>query len=97
MAKFINVVKYKIKDGSKDECLKKINEMPKYEDLISSKYIETGANSYCFIGEWVSEGVYKAAYPKLIEFLDTIRDFLKEISPELGVTDLVSGTAVIEK
>ena len=97
MAKFINVIKYKIKDGSKDECLKKINEMSKYEDLISSKYIESGANSYCFIGEWVSEGVYKAAYPKLIELLDTIRDFLKEISPELGVTDLVSGTAVIEK
>jgi len=41
MVKFINVVKYKIKDGSKDECLKKINEMLKYEDLISSKYIET--------------------------------------------------------
>ena len=97
MAKFINVVKYKIKDGSKDECLKKINEMPKYEGLISSKYIETGANSYCYLGERVSEEAYKAAYPKLIEFLDTIRDFLKEISPELGVTDLVSGTVVIEK
>ena len=26
MVKFINVVKYKIKDGSKDECLKKINK-----------------------------------------------------------------------
>ena len=97
MAKFINVVKYKIKDGSKDVCLKKINEMPKYEDLISSKYIETGANSYCFIGEWVSKGAYKTAYPKLIEFLDTIRNFLKEISPELGVTDPVSGPVVIEK
>ena len=60
--------KYKIKDGSKDECLKKINEMPKYEGLISSKYIETGANSYCYLGEWVSEEAYKAAYPKLIEF-----------------------------
>ena len=78
MVKFINVIKYKIKDGSKDECLKKINEMPKYEGLISSKYIETGANSYCYLGEWVSEEAYKAAYPKLIEFLDTIRDFLKE-------------------
>ena len=31
MAKFINVIKYKIKDGSKDECLKKINEM--YEEF----------------------------------------------------------------
>ena len=45
----------------------------------------------------VSEEAYKAAYPKLIEFLDTIRDFLKEISPELGVTDPVSGPVVIEK
>ena len=97
MTKFINVVKYKIKDGSKDGCLTKINEMPKYKGLISSKYIETGINSYCYLGEWVSEGAYKTAYPKLIEFLDTIRNFLKEISPELGVTDPVSGPVVIEK
>ena len=34
---------------------------------------------------------------QLIALLDTARDLLEEISPELGVTDPVSGTVVFER
>ena len=37
------------------------------------------------------------ARPKMIELLDNIRHLLEEQSPELGVTDPVSGTVVVEK
>ena len=37
------------------------------------------------------------ARPKMIEFLDTLRHTLEELSPDLGVTDPHSGTVVIEK
>ena len=32
----------------------------------------------------------------MIAFLDSIRDLLEEISPELGVTDALSGPVIVE-
>ena len=48
--------------------------------------------------EWFnSEDDIAKARPKMIEFLDILRETLEELSPELGVTDPYSGTVVIEK
>ena len=49
------------------------------------------------IGEWNSEDDITKARPKMIEFLNTLRHTLEELSPDLGVTDPHSGTVVIEK
>ena len=49
------------------------------------------------IGVWKSKSDMIKARPKMIEFLDTLRETLEELSPELGVTDPYSGTVVIEK
>ncbi len=38
----------------------------------------------------------QSAMPQLVEFLDTIRDDLDEVSPGLGVTDPVSGKLVVD-
>ena len=48
-------------------------------------------------GEWKSESDIEKARPQMIEFLDTLRHTMEELSPELGVTDPYSGTVVIEK
>ncbi len=37
------------------------------------------------------------AMPKMTSFLDTMRHMLEEISPELGVTDAVSGPVVVKR
>ena len=97
MSKFINVVKVKVKEVYKEEYLKKTKEMKRFKGLISSKTIEIGPNAYCFIGEWDSQTSYKAAYPQMIEHLNTIRSLLEEISNELGVTDPSSGPIIIEQ
>ena len=97
MTKFINVVRIKVKEVYKEDYLKKMDEMPKYLGLISLKLIETGANSFCVVGEWESENHIKKARPQMINFLDSIRSLLEEISPELGVTDPVSGPVIKEK
>ena len=47
-------------------------------------------------GLWESEEAMVTAKPDMIALLDTARDLLEEISPELGVTDPVSGTVVFE-
>ena len=70
---------------------------PKFEGQISAKYVETKPNEFFMIGEWNSEDAIAKARPKMIEFLDSLRHTLEELSSELGVTDPHSGTVVIEK
>ena len=97
MTKFMNIVRCKVKSSSRDEYLKKIREMQKFEGQISAKYVEIKPNEFFMIGEWNSEDDIAKARPKMIEFLDTLRHTLEELSPDLGVTDPHSGTVVIEK
>ena len=97
MAKFMNIVRCKVKSSSREEYLKKIDERPKFDGQISAKYVETKPNEFFMIGEWNSEDDIAKARPKMIEFLDTLRETFEELSPELGVTEPYSGTVVIEK
>ena len=100
MSKFMNVVRSKIKQDKKDEYMKKLREffdnMKGTEGLISMKQIQTGPNTYCVVGEWQSENAIAKARPKMIGGLETVRPLLDEISPELGVTDPVSGPVILE-
>ena len=62
---------------------------------MSDRYIaQTGEDSYCFVGLWESKEALVSARPKMISHLDEVRGFMKELSPELGVTDAVSGDIV---
>ena len=93
----MNIVRCKVKSSSRDEYLKKIDEMPKFDGQISAKYVETKPNEFFMTGEWKSEEDIAKARPQMIEFLDSLRHTLEELSPELGVTDPYSGSVVIEK
>ena len=97
MAKFMNIVRCKVRSSSREEYLKKIDEMSKFDGQISAKYVETKPNEFFMIGEWNSEDDIATARPKMIAFLDTLRHTLEELSSDLGVTDPHSGTVVIEK
>ena len=62
---------------------------------MSDRYIaQTGEDSYCFVGLWESKEALVSARPKIIAHLDELRGFMKELTPELGVTDPVSGNIV---
>ena len=100
MSKFMNVVKSKVKEGKKDEYMKKLkeffNNIKGTDGLISMKQIQTGPNTMCIIGEWRDEQSIAKAREKMIAGLDSVRSLLEEISPELGVTDPVSGPVIME-
>ena len=100
MAKFMNVVRSKVKEGMKDEYMKKLqdffNNMKGTDGLISMKQIQTGANNKCIVGEWKDADSIAKARNKIIAGLDTVKPLLEEISPELGVTDPVSGSVIME-
>jgi hypothetical protein len=59
--------------------------------------IQTGEFTYCSVGEWDNQESLINARPAMIGFLDSVRHMLEEISPELGVTDPVSGPVVQEQ
>ena len=100
MSKFMNVVRSKVKEGKKDEYMKKLqvffNNMQGTDGLILMKQIQTGPNNMCIIGEWKDEKSITKARDKMIAGLNTVRPLLEEISPELGVTDPVSGPVIME-
>ena len=100
MAKFMNVVRSKVKEGMKDEYMKKLqdffNNMKGTDGLISMKQIQAGPNNMCIVGEWKDADSIAKARDKMIAGLDTVRPLLEEISPELGVTDPISGSVIME-
>ena len=55
----MNVVRTKVKEGKKDEHMKKLKEffdnIKGTEGLISMKQIQTGPHNMCIIGEWKDE------------------------------------------
>ena len=54
-------------------------------------------NDYAYFGQnWRSNICCLWSMPDMISLLDQTRDMLEELSPELGVTDPVSGNVIFE-
>ncbi len=90
---FMNVVRYKLKS----ECVDKYFEaLAKFScEGLRTKYVaKTGENDYCFVGLWESEQAIASARPYMLSHLESVKGYMKELSPELGVTDPVSGPIV---
>lgn len=58
--------------------------------------IRTGERTYCFVGEWDSMAAMAAARPSMIAVLDSFRDTLEAQDAGIGMTDPVSGDAVVD-
>ena len=97
MTKFSNVVRFKVKPVYVDDFLKHFSDLPSYEGKLSQILIKTGEQNYCGVGLWESENAVVEARPAMIASLGTVRHMLDEISPEIGVTDAVSGPVVVER
>ena len=97
LAKFISVVKFIVKEGEDSNFTDSMKKFVNPEGVISRKVIKTGDRSYCSMVEWVNEESLANARQQMIAYLDTVRDLLEEISPELGVTDPASGPLIIDE
>jgi hypothetical protein len=92
-----NIVRMRVKPGSEQQYLafhreRSIEEMPGMRSL---NVVQTGDRDFCVMGEWTSMDALVAARPKMIALLDTFRDQLDDLGGGLGVTDSVSGEAVV--
>lgn len=92
-----NIVRFRVKPGREAEFIDAHRKS--HPNLAGSRrfvVVKTGDRTYCAIGEWDSHQSIVAARPKMIAMLDTFRDTLEDLGGGLGVTDPVSGDAVLE-
>jgi hypothetical protein len=94
-----NVVRMRVKPGYADEYLAfhRDRDLSEMKGLKSLRVVQTGERDFCFIGEWGSMEALVAARPAMVAVLDGFRDKLEDLGGGLGVTDPISGEAVIER
>ncbi len=93
-----NAVRFRVKPGMEDKFIELQREAlgDDMAGALDAALVKTGDRTYCFIGKWTSFDDLVAARPKMIASLDQIRSLLEDLGGGLGVTDPVSGTAVLE-
>jgi hypothetical protein len=93
-----NIVRFRVKPGREREFETLNREMGRSQikGFRRGALVKTGDRTYCFIGEWDKFDALAAARPQLIASLDNMRALLEDLGGGLGVTDPVSGEAVVE-
>jgi hypothetical protein len=93
-----NIVRFRVKPGRDQEFLDSYRrDDPTFKGFRRLSVVKTGDRAFCFVGEWDSFDDIVAARPQMIERLDKLRDLLEDLGNGLGVTDPVSGEAVIDQ
>ena len=90
---FMNVVRFKLKQDCVEKYFEEIDKT-NFDGMIQRYIAKTGDYDYCFVGIWESSDAIAAQRPKMISHLNEVRGYMEELSPELGITDPVSGNIV---
>jgi hypothetical protein len=92
-----NVVRFKVKPGNEAQFIEHHRmARPAFKGFLGGSLIKTGDQTYCFVGEWRNFDSIVNARPQMISMLDGMRDLLEDLGGGLGVTDPVSGSAVVK-
>lgn len=93
-----NIVRFRVKPGREAEFVALNRDMGSqaFAGLRKGALVKTGERTYCFVGEWDSFESIVAARSKMVASLDGMRPLLEDLGGGLGVTDPVSGEAVLE-
>jgi hypothetical protein len=91
-----NVVRFRVKPGKDKEFIATQKMDQPMKGFRKGGLIKTGDRTCRFIGEWASMNDLAAARPVMIGMLDSMRPLLEDLGGGLGVTDPVSGEAVVE-
>ena len=90
-----NVVRFRVKPGQEKAFLDYHAKMPLLDGMSEGAIIKTGDRSYCLVGKWQGMDKIVTARPKMIGILDGLRPMLEDLGSGLGLTDPVSGDAVV--
>jgi len=92
-----NIVRFRVKPGQ-DEAFLEAHRHGKasWPGLMEGHIIKTGEQSYCLIGRWPSREVMAEAMAAMIGTLNSFRITLEDQGSGKGVTDVVSGSVVLD-
>jgi hypothetical protein len=91
-----NVVRFRVKPG-KEKAFEDAHRIdPGFKGFKGGALVKTGDHAYCFVGSWDNFESLTGAREKMIGILNTFRDILEDLGGGLGVTDPISGEAVVE-
>lgn len=93
-----NIVRMRVRPEAVDHYVsfhrdRSLSDLP---GMIAFNLVKTGDHDFCVVGEWRDMDALVAARPTMIGFLDTFRDDLEDLGDGRGVTDPVSGEAVVQ-
>jgi hypothetical protein len=92
-----NVVRFRVKPGQQDAFVNEHRNMKAdFPGMQKFSLIKTGERTFCVVGEWKDMSSLVNARPAMIAQLDRMRGMLEDLGGGLGVTDPVSGDAVVE-
>lgn len=91
-----NVVRFKVKAGQEKKFEDMHRKLDAFPGMKEGALIKTGNQTYCLVGKWGNFDQIVAARTKMVGTLDEFRGMLDDLGGGLGVTDAVSGTAVVE-
>lgn len=91
-----NVVRFKVKPGNEQRFVEAHRvAKPQFKGFLGGSLVKTGDQTFCLVGEWRNFQSIVVARPQMIALLDGMRDMLEDLGGGLGVTDPVSGDAVL--
>jgi hypothetical protein len=94
-----NVVRFRVKPGREkdfEDAHRAFNRDGAMRGMRKGALIKTGDRTYVVVGEWGAMRDIVAARPAMGATLDSVRGMLEDLGGGLGVTDPVSGEAVVE-
>ena len=92
-----NIVRFRTKPGQ-EQAFIDAHKRAKLQakGFRKAALVKTGDRTFCIVGEWDSMDALAAARPAMIAMLDSFRNTLEDLGGDLGVTDPVSGTVVVD-
>ena len=92
-----NIVRFRVKPGQTERFLEAHRNMRHpFKGFGGGWVVRTGDDTFCLVGQWRNFQSIVNARPEMIGLLDSIRDMLVDLGGGLGVTDPVSGDAVVK-
>jgi hypothetical protein len=92
-----NIVRFRVKPGRQEHFIAAHRAArPGFKGFRGGALVRTGEQTFCIVGEWASFKKLAEARPQMIGMLDSFRDDLEDLGGGLGLTDPVSGEAVVK-
>ena len=86
-----NIVRFRVKPGHQEQFVALHRQRPNFKGFRGGALVKTGDNT----GEWGKFQNIVDARPQMIGMLDSLREHLEDLGGGLGLTDPVSGEAVV--